>query len=254
MTTEWHDINDPGYFCRPPRSDQQSQAPTLQTETEGTKKKNDEPEVKLLSASWVAGTEGFQFNKKCKLQVKAEFLTQTIRKRVSISTYVVFNNEEEDLRQTVSAMIDDNGIAEAELTLYYGETFHAALCDDPAVTCEYKAVASHPKGVKEITSEILPMPQAKKAGGAALRIRVEADTAAAETFDDLFRLYSTEPEKSYDVTLTVKDDMTPGDKSIDLEFTGLNPDLNYTLEIDPGKEGASFHLFENVPYAELTNG
>jgi phage protein D len=73
----------------------------------------------------------------------------------------------------------------------------------------------------------------------------------SETQDDKYTLYSTDDSKKYKQVLTVKDDKVPGDKLLDLHFTGIKTDLNYTLEIDPGMEGSPYNLFEDIPYEEL---
>ncbi len=121
------------------------------------------PEVKLSNPQFVEGPDGFQFNKKCCIQVNAELLKETSRKKVSFKTFVVFEDEEEDLGQPLEGFINDEGLAKADMMLFYGEKYSQAIYDDPKAKCFYKFVASHPKGSAEVKSDELEMPyEAKK--------------------------------------------------------------------------------------------
>ncbi len=82
-----------------------------------------------------------------------------------------------------------------------------------------------------------------------LRVRLPIDPQQAETCDDLFTLYSSGEE--FRQTLSVSDDLVPGDQYVDLEYSGLVPGLTYSLEINPGQEGAPYLFFEDVPFAGL---
>ncbi len=83
----------------------------------------------------------------------------------------------------------------------------------------------------------------------SLHIRLPIDPAKAESLDDKFTLSSS--DGSYEKILTVKDDMTPGDEFVDLIYDNLKPKLNYSLEVNPGKEGSPYKLFEDVPYNDI---
>ncbi len=123
---------------------------------------DDTKEVRLIKGTWLPGDDGFVFNKKCKVQVKLEYLKETSRKKLQLQTFVEFEGEEEDLKQTVDAFANDKGVAEAEIMLYFGEKYAKALEENPGATCKYKFIAVHPKGTKELASELLEMPHIQK--------------------------------------------------------------------------------------------
>jgi len=152
----WHSVNDL-YFAKTP---DKGKAKAQEADDE-PKKKNDDPEVRLSDGKFVAGVEGFQFNKKCKVKVKVDYLKKTNRKKVTFKLFVVYNNKEEDLAHQAEGY-EDKGVAEAEVTLFYGDAYSKALQKDPAAKCSYKFKASHTKGEKEIESELLEMPYEKK--------------------------------------------------------------------------------------------
>lgn len=243
---EWRSASDL-YYHQPQKAEQKKKAVTLDDDASPQPEK-DEPEVRLLKATWKPGSDGYQFNKKCKLQIKAKFLKKTSNKRVIADTFVLFNGEEEDLGQQVEGFLNDDGIAEAELMLYYGDKYSDALQDDPGATCQYKCKVKHTKGANKIESGLLEMPNKKKA---TFRIKIDIPPDEASSQDDVYSLFSTDEKQSYKKELTVKDDLVPGDQSIDLEFTDLDENLSYSLEVDPGKEGISYFIFENTPFKEL---
>jgi len=51
--------------------------------------------------------------------------------------------------------------------------------------------------------------------------------------------------------LTVKYDKVDGDYYI--EYQGIDKNLNYILEIDPGVKGEKYTIFVDRPYSELKN-
>lgn len=134
---------------------------TYDTQTDNTQN-SDESEVQLLEGKWLPGEEGFQFNKKCKAQVKAKFLKETCRRKVTLSTSVEYEGEEEDLVQQVEAELNDDGIAEGEVMLYYGDKYSDALREKPDAKCYYKFKATHNTAKNEVESENLEMPQSQE--------------------------------------------------------------------------------------------
>ncbi len=156
MAKEWRGIND-FYFVK--GNTQEQEAQPVDTEEDSATEEEESPEVKLIEGKWLPGGKGFQFNKKCIAQVKAEFLKKTSRKKVTIDTFVEFDGEEEDLCQQVEAFLDDDGIGETEVTLFYGEKYSDAIRENPDATCAYKFIAHHNTCEKDIESELLEMPQ-----------------------------------------------------------------------------------------------
>ncbi|HAJ79172.1 MAG TPA: hypothetical protein DCO75_05325 [Fibrobacteres bacterium] len=90
-----------------------------------------------------------------------------------------------------------------------------------------------------------------KIAGSSFTVRLNIDPDKPESQDDTFTLYSTDDAKTYKQKLTVKDDKVPGDNCLDLEFTGIDRNLSYSLEINSGKEGGEYLLFEDTSYEEL---
>lgn len=220
-------------------------------EDEPAQKQDDGPEVRLSDGTFLPGDDGYQFNKKCKVQVSVEYLKKTSRKKVTFKLFSVYNHEEEDLGHQVEGYEKD-GVAEAEVTLFYGDTYNEALKNDPSATCQYKFKASHSKGEKEIESEALEMPQNQQAQNSGVfKVRLSIDPAKDDADDDAYILFSTDQNTSYSKTLTVKDDKIKGDEYLDLEFSDLIDGLNYSLKILPGNKEKGYFLFEDKPYKEI---
>lgn len=83
----------------------------------------------------------------------------------------------------------------------------------------------------------------------SLYIRLPIDPSLAKSKDDKFTLTSS--DGTYEKVLTIKDDKVDGDEFVDLVFDNLKAKLKYSLEVDPGKEGSPYKLFEDVPYNDL---
>lgn len=84
-----------------------------------------------------------------------------------------------------------------------------------------------------------------------LIIDIQLDPDDLEVQDDIFTLYSTDKDQSYFEVLTIKNDIILDDDFVTLRFTGLNPNLSYTLEINPGKGYPPYELFTDIKYDEL---
>lgn len=249
------DINSPTYAPRTGTEDRSNKPPVTGTEsTTGVEEEAPPaPEVRLLSAEWKPGSKGFQYNEPCFLEVKGEYLTKTIRAKISGYLFGIYGGEEYDLLQEVEGFLEkDTGIAKMELKhLWFIDEHYRVWQEDKNAPCSYKIKnISHSRGENVIESPVLEMPQTPQA---SIIIRLPIDPNSEEAQDDTFRLYSTDKEKTYDQMLTVKDDKVDGDEFLDLEFTGLNTMLRYTLEIDPGSRGKSYFGFEDKAYRELSN-
>ena len=66
------------------------------------------------------------------------------------------------------------------------------------------------------------------------------------------RFVLTSSDQSNAITLTVRDDMEPGNETVDLLFKDLWKDLSYSLRVEDGSEAAEV-VFENVPYDQLAS-
>ncbi len=84
----------------------------------------------------------------------------------------------------------------------------------------------------------------------AFSIQLDIDPDEAASADDTFTLFSTDSGQSFKQTKTIKDDKVSGDDYVDLTYIGLKRDLSYTLEVDPGKEGDPYMIFENKPFGK----
>jgi hypothetical protein len=85
-----------------------------------------------------------------------------------------------------------------------------------------------------------------------LRLRLPINPNEARTVDDRFTLKGGHPQSpTYSQTKTTRDDLIPGDDCTDLLFTSLEPDVDYSLEIDPGQEGAKYFAFEGLPWSQI---
>ncbi len=85
-------------------------------------------------------------------------------------------------------------------------------------------------------------------------IELEIDPEAVSSQDDKYTLFCSDDKSIYKKTLTVKDDNVPGDDFLTLKFTKLVSDHSYSLEIDPGAEGETYYLMENIPLEDLLSG
>ena len=82
-------------------------------------------------------------------------------------------------------------------------------------------------------------------------IVLDVDPREKKSLDDRFTLSST--DGSFSRTLTVADDASPDNEQVELRFGGLDMQLRYTLEVDPGKEGSPYKVFEDRPFDELAD-
>jgi hypothetical protein len=76
--------------------------------------------------------------------------------------------------------------------------------------------------------------------GDKLHLRLEVESGADSTEDEKFTLIGFRGDaREYAQTRTTKDDVDPSDEFWEFVFTDLIPDLNYSLEIEPGEQAAS---------------
>ena len=166
----WRNINDLGFSFGNKAQKEKPKTKVVDLDEETTAPQKDEPEVKLSNGVFIEGADGFLFNKKCTIRVDAEILKETPRKRVTFETFVVFDGEEENLGQQVEGYINDEGHAEAEMMLYYGDKYAKTLHEDPTAKCFYKFKASHTKGANVLDSDVLKMPYVKKRAVIILKV------------------------------------------------------------------------------------
>jgi len=83
-----------------------------------------------------------------------------------------------------------------------------------------------------------------------LWVRIDMLPKHAEQVAAKFVLTSS--DHSIAITLTVRDDMEPGNETVDLLFNDLWKDLSYSLRVEEGSETTEV-VFENVPYDQLAS-
>jgi hypothetical protein len=81
-----------------------------------------------------------------------------------------------------------------------------------------------------------------------LWVRIDMPPKLAEQVGARFVLTSS--DQSISMTLTVRDNMEPGNETVDLLYEDLWKDLSYSLRVEEGSEQADV-IFEDVPYDQL---
>lgn len=124
--------------------------------------------------------------------------------------------------------------------------------DDPA---DEPAAASNPEG-DACAFTCAPGRRLALQAARQLVVRLQLDPANPATEDDRYTLFLANARERWSLTLTPEDDAEPGDRWLTLRFTGLpgGPDERFSLEIDPGAEGAPYLAVEGLRWADLTAG
>jgi hypothetical protein len=250
----WNDINLPSFSSA---KKSQNDGKGLITGVGDQDSIEDAPEnqVRIISAEWVPGPEGFQYNKECFLDVKAEYLKETIRARIIGNLFGTYNGIEEDLNQVVEGFIDkETGIARIKIkNLWFVNLDHyKAWLEKKSTPCKYSIKnISHSRGENVIDSEILELPRVEDAKKGILKVRIPIDPAKEDADDDVYMLFSTDSAATYSKTLSVRDDKIKGDNFLDLEFTDMVDDLKYSLKVLPGNKDKGYLLFEEQPFGAI---
>jgi hypothetical protein len=249
MTQSWNDINDPGAF----RKKEPKSAEKAVSRSDAVRPaEKPEDEVRLISAKWVPGPDGFACNEQCFLEVKAQFLKPTIRSKIQGNLFGIYNGIEHDLSQAITGDIDkETQIARMEIPKlwYVNDDHYNAFVNDKTTPSSYliKGI-SHSRGANEIDSPALELPVQ---AGAELRIQLELDPEDERYKGYGFKLTSSDEGSSYSSTLTVDNDAEKGDDALTLIFTGLDPTLTYTLEVLIDTEPTGTQIFTDCSYEEL---
>jgi murein DD-endopeptidase MepM/ murein hydrolase activator NlpD len=154
MSQPWHDIDDPGVWHKPKAAESDAMSTRAQQQPPPEEKR--EAYVRLSKGEFLPPPEGVEFNKKCKVRVKVDFLNDLGKsmKKVTFSLFSIYKDETQSLSHTVDGY-EENGDAEAGMTLYY-PTGHKG--DDKA---QLFFKAFHLRGEKEIESERITLPREK---------------------------------------------------------------------------------------------
>jgi len=93
-----------------------------------------------------------------------------------------------------------------------------------------------------------PIPVHRECRQGELIVRLDLNPRDVAHVEDRFLLLSS--DGSYRCEKTPADDQDPSNDFLDLRYTGLNPDLSYSLRIR--NSHASYFAFQDRPYAELS--
>ncbi|MDG5816811.1 hypothetical protein QA601_17070 [Chitinispirillales bacterium ANBcel5] len=149
------------------QEDTEDESPKFVTGIDDSERQIDEdhePEARLISAQWKPGPKGFMYNEQCFVEVKAEYLKETIRAKIRGKLFCTFDGKEEDLAQVVEGFIEDDGTAlmEIEHLWYVGNAHHNSCKEDPNTPCSYTIKdITHSRGENTIDSPPLEMPWKK---------------------------------------------------------------------------------------------
>ena len=86
-----------------------------------------------------------------------------------------------------------------------------------------------------------------------LHLRFDVDPKEPSNWDDRFVLFMKLNKDTFQKVKTARDDQVLGDNYVDIVYDWCRPDAHYSLLFNPGNEGESFYMFEDVPFCELFN-
>jgi len=247
----WNDINLPGFS----RSKEEEVESKLVTGVEDNSSDEEpEDEVKIISAEWIPGAKGFQYNEQCFVDVTAEYLVETNRAQIKGNLFGIYDGVEMDMGLTVSGYIDvTTMIARISIPkLYFINNDHyAAWQGNKCVSCQYvlKGI-NHTLGANTIDSPVLDMPNGETAERKTLSIKLKVNPDDPDSQNFKFILYSTDDARSYEQVKTVSDDAVKNNDTTELLFTDLDENLTYTLELDAGNGNPPKVLLGNRAYGK----
>lgn len=245
MADNFHDINEPGVWKKKPEG---GSAQTAAPAEEASPAPKQEAKVFLKNGRFEPGSDGYAFTKKVKVKVDVEEEGNQGEKIKGLVTFKLFSRykgKEMNHNHEVDVGIHD-GVAEAELTLYYDDGYYDDRMPADEIV-EYFFRASHKRCSEVHESKVLTLPET----GGKLRISLHIDPEDEAAQNDTFTLRSTDEKVTYEKILTVKDDCDSSNDILDLVFDGVDPALSYTLEADLGEDG-ELELIFKMTYEELS--
>lgn len=166
MFEDFHDIDSLVYTGKKKKESAKSEYITGVDDSGPVQEEEPERLVRIVSAEWIPGPKGFQYNEQCFLDVKTEMLKDTVRTRIQGKLFGIYNGEEVDILQNVEGFIDKNNCI-ARLSIkhlwFINDAHYKAWVKDKTVAVKYfiKEV-SHSRGENTINSPVLEMPQPTK--------------------------------------------------------------------------------------------
>jgi hypothetical protein len=152
MPDPWHGINDPGYWIKPQAAPSDNTRVAV-TDSDTKPKEKAGPVATLSDAKFVPPQAGVKFNDKCPVQVSVKYKEKSSQTRVTFKLFCNYNSKKQDLNKKVDAN-ESNGIAKAELQLFYPEGYETG-------SVEYFFTAEHCRGDKVVESDKLALPSKK---------------------------------------------------------------------------------------------
>jgi hypothetical protein len=247
----WNDINLPGFSQSKEENVERKRITGVEDSSPDDKP---EYEVRIVSAEWIPGSKGFQYNEQCFVDVTAEYLVETNRARITGNLFGIYDGVEVDLGLSASGCIDDSTmIARIAIPkLYFINNDHyAAWQEDKCVPCQYvlKGI-THSLGANSIDSPVLDMPNKETAELKTFSVKLKLNPGDPDCQKFKFTLYSTDDDKSYEQVKTVSDDALQNNDTTELLFTDLDKNLIYTLELDAGDGNPPKILLGNRAYGK----
>lgn len=172
---EWRDIND-FYFVRG-KKEPKPEHEDIEEPQEEQREEKVLIEVRLSKPLFIKPGEGYIANKPCKMQVSAEFLEETNRKRVTFDVYSSYNKgkEVQEYSGLEGFIKDDFAVAEMKY-LPLNEDYVSDNTKAEDATYEIRFVVLHTKGEKPVESDVLVMPYLeKKTGSVSILFFSETD-------------------------------------------------------------------------------
>lgn len=161
MNNTWQDINLPG-LSGSSMEEKKSKFITGVEDSEPASEPVVEKEVRIISAEWIGGPNGFTFNEQCFVDVKTEYLKKTVRSKLTGNLFGIYNDEEIDIAQTVEGFIDDKTSTarmEIKKLWFVNNDYYDAWQKDNSAQCSYYLKnIRHSRGENTIDSPILKMP------------------------------------------------------------------------------------------------
>ncbi|NLD95339.1 MAG: hypothetical protein GX639_22035 [Fibrobacter sp.] len=247
----WNDINLPGFALS---QEEEKESARVTGVEDNSPEEDPEDEVRIVSAEWIPGAKGFQYNEQCFVDVTVEYLVETNRAQIKGNLFGIYDGVEVDMGLTASGCIDDTTmIARISIPkLYFINNDHyAAWQGDKSIPCQYvlKGI-NHTLGANTIDSPVLDMPNGETAEKKKLSIKLKINPDGPDSKNFKFTLYSTDDARSFEQVKTVSDDAVQNNDTTELLFTDLDENLSYTLEQDPGNGIQPKILLRNRVYGK----
>lgn len=208
-------------------------------------------EIKFTSGKFEETKDGFGFDKKGKVTFtfSANRKPDHRENKIYAKLYALLGGKVEDLCQTNEGRLVNDGNWSTEFKLIKPKSYENELKNEPETEVKYYVVIENAYAVNSnFESEKITIP---KMDYETLFIQLDIDPNEEVSADDKFTLLSSDNAATYRQEKTVKDDQVYDNQFVDLRFTGIDPELAYSLEINPGKEGEPYLLFENQTFAML---